>query len=110
MDIFTVRQKLRTTRISDIPLRVTFYARVSTDSDEQLNSLDNQIGYYRDYIAQELEFYTTFDYESLNEQEDFPDDLGMGMGTGFHEANGLGYQWMPRLGSTRMIPGSAMRS
>ena len=51
MDIFTVRQKLRTTRISDIPLRVTFYARVSTDSDEQLNSLDNQIGYYRDYIA-----------------------------------------------------------
>ena len=30
---------------------------------------------YRDYIAQELEFYTTFDYESLNEQEDFPDDL-----------------------------------
>ena len=34
----------------DIPLRVTFYARVSTDSDEQLNSLDNQIGYYRDYI------------------------------------------------------------
>ena len=51
MDIFTVRQKLRTTRISDIPLRVTFYARVSTDSDEQLNSLDNQIGYYRDYIT-----------------------------------------------------------
>lgn len=30
---------------------------------------------YRDYIAQELEFYTTFNYESLNEQEDFPDDL-----------------------------------
>ena len=38
-------------RLSDIPLRVTFYARVSTDSDEQLNSLDNQIGYYRDYIT-----------------------------------------------------------
>ena len=50
MDIFTIRQQLRTTRLSDIPLRVTFYARVSTDSDEQLNSLDNQIGYYRDYI------------------------------------------------------------
>ena len=48
MDIFTIRQQLRTTRLSDIPLRVTFYARVSTDSDEQLNSLDNQIGYYRD--------------------------------------------------------------
>ena len=51
MDIFTIRQKLRTMRLSDIPLRVTFYARVSTDSDEQLNSLDNQIGYYRDYIT-----------------------------------------------------------
>ena len=51
MDIFTIRQKLRTTRLSDILLRVTFYARVSTDSDEQLNSLDNQIGYYRDYIT-----------------------------------------------------------
>ena len=51
MDIFTIRQKLRSTRLSDIPLRVTFYARVSTDSDEQLNSLDNQIGYYRDFIS-----------------------------------------------------------
>ena len=51
MDIFTIRQQLRTTRLSVIPLRVTFYARVSTDSDEQLNSLDNQIGYYRDYIT-----------------------------------------------------------
>ena len=51
MDIFTIRQKLRTMRLSDIPLRVTFYARVSTDTDEQLNSLDNQIGYYRDYIT-----------------------------------------------------------
>ena len=51
MDIFTIRQKLRTTRLSDIALRVTFYARVSTDSDEQLNSLDNQISYYRDYIT-----------------------------------------------------------
>ena len=41
MDIFTIRQQLRVARLSDIPLRVTFYARVSTDSDEQLNSLDN---------------------------------------------------------------------
>lgn len=51
MDIFTIRQQLRVARLSDIPLRVTFYARVSTDSDEQLNSLDNQIGYYRDFIS-----------------------------------------------------------
>ena len=51
MDIFTIRQQLRVARLSDVPLRVTFYARVSTDSDEQLNSLDNQIGYYRDFIS-----------------------------------------------------------
>ncbi|MCL1863968.1 MAG: recombinase family protein [Defluviitaleaceae bacterium] len=36
--------------IYDLPLRVTFYARVSTGSDEQANSLQNQIGYYSDFI------------------------------------------------------------
>ena len=29
--------------IFDMPLRVTFYARVSTHKDEQLNSQENQI-------------------------------------------------------------------
>ena len=37
-------------RINNIPLRVCFYARVSTDSDVQLNSLENQFHYYEDYI------------------------------------------------------------
>ncbi len=50
MDIHTVREKLRSQSIYDIPLRVTYYARVSSDSDEQLNSLGNQIQYYEDYI------------------------------------------------------------
>ena len=45
MDIHTVRQQLRTKTIYDLPLRVTFYARVSSESDEQLNSLGNQITY-----------------------------------------------------------------
>lgn len=36
--------------IYDIPLAVTFYARVSTDKDEQLNSLENQIDYYEKLI------------------------------------------------------------
>lgn len=31
-------------------MRVTFYARVSSEKDEQLNSLDNQITYYTDLI------------------------------------------------------------
>ena len=50
MDILKVRSLLRTKTIYDIPLRVTFYARVSTDKDEQLNSLDNQIHYYEELI------------------------------------------------------------
>ena len=50
MDILNIRTLLRTKSIYDIPLRVTFYARVSTDSEEQINSLDNQISYYKEFI------------------------------------------------------------
>lgn len=50
MDIHEVRQQLRQHSIYEIPLRVTYYARVSSDSDEQLNSLGNQIAYYEDLI------------------------------------------------------------
>ena len=37
-------------KLIDLPLRVTFYARVSTDHDEQLNSLENQVMYFENYI------------------------------------------------------------
>lgn len=50
MDIHQVRQMLRGHSIYEIPLRVTYYARVSSESDEQLNSLGNQIQYYEDFI------------------------------------------------------------
>ena len=50
MDLHTIRQELRTHAVYDIPLRVTYYARVSSESDEQLNSLGNQISYYEDLI------------------------------------------------------------
>ena len=50
MDIHAVRQQLRSKSIYDIPMRVTYYARVSSESDEQLNSLGNQIQYYEDLI------------------------------------------------------------
>ena len=50
MDIHTVRQQLKTKSIYDIPLRVSYYARVSSESDEQLNSLGNQITYYEELI------------------------------------------------------------
>ncbi|MEG1579263.1 MAG: recombinase family protein, partial [Oscillospiraceae bacterium] len=50
MDVHHIRQELKSRTIYDVPLRVTFYARVSSESDEQLNSLGNQISYYQDFI------------------------------------------------------------
>ena len=50
MEIHEIRNLLKTRSIFDIPLRVTYYARVSSESDEQLNSLGNQITYYEDMI------------------------------------------------------------
>lgn len=50
MDIHSVRQQMREHGIYETPLRVTYYARVSSESDEQLNSLGNQIGYYEELI------------------------------------------------------------
>ena len=50
MDIHNIRLELRQKSIYEIPLRVTFYARVSTDSTEQLNSLSNQVTYYEEMI------------------------------------------------------------
>ena len=52
MDIYSTRERIRKENINfkNLPLRVTFYARVSTDFNVQLNSLDNQVTYYTDYI------------------------------------------------------------
>lgn len=51
MDIVYIRNLLKQGKtIYDINLKVTFYARVSSEKDEQLNSLDNQIGYYENMI------------------------------------------------------------
>lgn len=53
MNILKVRSELRNGKtIFDLPLRVTFYARVSTDKDEQLNSLENQVQYYTQFIRE----------------------------------------------------------
>lgn len=50
MELYKIRELLKTKSIYDIPMRVTFYARVSTENEEQLNSLSNQIQYYENYI------------------------------------------------------------
>ncbi len=52
MNIKKAREELRQGKtIYDMPLRVAYYARVSTDKDDQLNSLENQQSYFEDMIA-----------------------------------------------------------
>lgn len=51
MEVRKIRSEMRRGRsFYDLPLRVTFYARVSTDQDEQINSLENQVQYYTELI------------------------------------------------------------
>ena len=51
MELYKIRNRISMGEsIYELPLKVTFYARVSTDKDVQLNSLDNQILYFKDFI------------------------------------------------------------
>ena len=51
MEVRKIRAEMRMGRsVYDLPIRVTFYARVSTDQDEQINSLENQVQYYTELI------------------------------------------------------------
>ena len=51
MELYKIRNRISMGEsIYELPLKVTFYARVSTDKDVQLNSLDNQIVYFKDLI------------------------------------------------------------
>ena len=51
MEVRKIRAEMRNGRsFYNMPLRVTFYARVSTDQDEQINSLENQVQYYTELI------------------------------------------------------------
>jgi site-specific DNA recombinase len=54
VDLYTIRNMLSQGKsIYDLPLRVTFYARVSTDRYEQLNSLENQVMYFSNFIKEQ---------------------------------------------------------
>ena len=64
--------------IFDIELRVVYYARVSTDRDEQLNSLENQTSYYENLIRSNKNWAFLGGYidegisgTSVNKREDF---------------------------------------
>jgi site-specific DNA recombinase len=51
MDLYTIRNALNSGKtIYDLKLRVTYYARVSTEKDEQAHSLKNQVDYFSDFI------------------------------------------------------------
>lgn len=52
MNIYQVRQQLKTKSIYDMNLRFVYYARVSSDKEEQKNSIFNQQSYYEQFIKQ----------------------------------------------------------
>lgn len=52
MELYKIREELKSKSIYDLPLKVTFYARVSTDKYEQLNSLENQVSFFEERIKQ----------------------------------------------------------
>ena len=52
MDLYTARNNImKGVNLQELNLRVCFYARVSTDKDEQLHSLQSQISFFNDYIS-----------------------------------------------------------
>ncbi len=51
MDIYSARKKLKKCSIFDLPLKVAYYARVSTEKIEQKTSITHQQDYYSDLIA-----------------------------------------------------------
>ena len=53
MDLYNMRKEINSGKsIYDLPLKVTYYARVSSEKDEQLNSLSNQVFYFENHIKQ----------------------------------------------------------
>ena len=79
MELYKIRNRISKGKsLYDLPLRVTFYARVSTDKDVQLNSLDNQVMYFRNLITENKNWIYIDGYidegisgTSVNKREDF---------------------------------------
>lgn len=79
MNLHEIRSCLNNGKsIHELPLRVTYYARVSTDKDEQLHSLSSQISYYENYIKNNSNWVFVEGYvdegisgTSVNKRENF---------------------------------------
>ena len=55
MTLYEMKQALASGKtIFDLPLKVTYYARVSTEKEEQINSLENQVAFFEDYIKKNI--------------------------------------------------------
>ena len=51
MTLYEMKQALILGKtIFELPLKVAYYARVSTEKEEQINSLENQVAFFEDYI------------------------------------------------------------
>lgn len=51
MNIYDIKNNMYNgLSIYELPLKVTYYARVSTDKQEQLNSFKNQMNYFTNKI------------------------------------------------------------
>ena len=51
MTLYEMKQELSSGKtIFDLQLKVSYYARVSTEKEEQINSLENQITFFENYI------------------------------------------------------------
>ena len=63
MEIKKAREDLRKGKtIYDMNLKVAYYGRVSTDKDDQLNSLENQQHYFEDMIKENSNWIFTRGY------------------------------------------------
>ena len=79
LNLYSIRNVLaQGKKLIDLPLRVTFYARVSTDRDEQLNSLENQVMYFENYIKSQTNWIFVNGYvdegisgTSVNKRDNF---------------------------------------
>ena len=55
MNLYEMKQELNNGKtIFELPLKVTYYARVSTEKEEQINSLENQVTFFESYIKKIL--------------------------------------------------------
>lgn len=63
MNILQIRSEMqRGKTIYDMDLNVGYYARVSTDKDDQLNSLENQSNYFKDMISENKKWNLVGEY------------------------------------------------